>query len=130
MVSITGEQMDVLDRLWDIFKSVEINFMALAYHAGFETLGDAEDHYNDIGMNPPSKIEITRRDLKTVIGLACILEGVKAVPQIDWNRVALRSGLRNGEIAKAHHRDLAMLEDPTRSVRLPVSDSGYDDDSD
>ncbi|KAK8078366.1 hypothetical protein PG996_004536 [Apiospora saccharicola] len=120
---ITAEQMDVLDRLWDIFESVNINWMVLAYHARFESSEDAKEHYNDIGQYQPSKFEITRRDIKTVVGLAGILYGVK----IDWQRVAVRSGILKGFKAKAHHRDLAMLEDrpisPTPSVRLSDDDS-------
>ncbi|KAK7949161.1 uncharacterized protein PG986_010047 [Apiospora aurea] len=76
--SITGDQMDVLDRLWDIFESVSIKWHVLANRAGFDTTQNAKDHYDDIGKFKPGKIAITRRDLKTAMGLADILYGVKA----------------------------------------------------
>ncbi|KAK8006117.1 hypothetical protein PG991_012414 [Apiospora marii] len=82
MASITGDQMDVLDRLWDIFESVTIRWFMLTIRAGFKNIQAAKNHYDDIGKFKPSKIAITRRDLKTVIGLAGILSRVKVAIMI------------------------------------------------
>ncbi|KAK6825963.1 hypothetical protein PG995_014452 [Apiospora arundinis] len=117
--TITGEDMDVLDRLWDIFESVEIKWFTLSVRGGFITVEHAKNHYDYIGKNRPGKFNITRRDLKIVAGLADILRNVK----IDWKRVAVRSGFRDEVTAKAHHRDLAKLEDhPLRHYRIAWSD--------
>ncbi|KAK8039973.1 hypothetical protein PG993_008384 [Apiospora rasikravindrae] len=50
---ITGDQMDVLDRLWSIFYSVSIKWQVLADRAGFNTPQDAERHYSYIGKSKP-----------------------------------------------------------------------------
>ncbi|KAK8086124.1 hypothetical protein PG994_001098 [Apiospora phragmitis] len=109
---ITGDQMDVLDRLWDVFEKVAIHWSSLAIRGGFSDYIDAMSHYDYISKFPPDNILITRRDLKIVIGLSNILYSVK----VDWKRVAERSGLKDEEMAKIHHHDLAMLE---RTCNIP-----------
>ncbi|KAK8092195.1 uncharacterized protein PG998_015027 [Apiospora kogelbergensis] len=105
-LTITGKKMDVLDRLWDIFEIVEIDWATFGLICGFNKGKDAKDHYDDIGKTKPSKFHITRRDIKTVVDLEPILRSVK----IDWKRVSLRSGLMSEAMARVHHHDLVMLE--------------------
>ncbi|KAK8024896.1 hypothetical protein PG990_002719 [Apiospora arundinis] len=120
--TITGDEMDVLDRLWDIFESVEIKWVTLSIHGGFIDSEHAKNYYEDIGKGKPGKFNITRRDLQTVAGLSDILGNVKVGIQIDWKRVAIRAGFRDKVTAKAYHPDMVKLEDRPRRFSRRLRD--------
>ncbi|KAK7909247.1 hypothetical protein PG985_015125 [Apiospora marii] len=104
---ITLGDMMVLDRVWDIFEYIEIDWKRYARLARFRSPDAARAFHATLGEDKPGgNFQVTRLDIATLEKLFDVISEIR----VDWARLADRSNIGDIEATKTIFPELADFE--------------------